>query len=78
MTTEEFLAALARDQQALPYDARRLETFLAACDFVKYAGFRPGRADAESVLSTARAFVHATAAAADSGPGRDEHGGSPA
>ena len=62
MTTEEFLATLARDQGALPYDAGRLRDFLEACDFVKYAAFQPRRADAEDVLATARAFVHATAA----------------
>jgi hypothetical protein len=69
MTTEEFLRALARDRQALPYDAGRLGQFLEACDFVKYAALHPRREDAESALSTARAFVHATAAATAPVPG---------
>jgi hypothetical protein len=69
MTTEEFLRALARDRQALPYDADRLRQFLEACDFVKYAALHPRREDVESALSTARAFVHATAAAAAPVPG---------
>lgn len=64
MTTEEFLVTLSRDQRALPYDAERLRVFLEACDYVKYAALNPQRADAESVLQTARAFVNATAAAA--------------
>lgn len=63
MTTEEFLAALARDRRALPCDAVRLGVFLEACDFVKYAALRPRREDADAVLGTARAFIHATAAA---------------
>jgi len=63
MTTEEFLSVLARDRRALPYDAERLRAFLEACDIVKYAALCPSREDAERALATARAFVHATAAA---------------
>ena len=69
MTTEEFLGALARDRQAVPYDAERLRLFLEACDFVKYAALSPQRTDAENVLVTARAFVNATAAASGDGVG---------
>lgn len=65
-TTEEFLALLARDRKALHYDARKLGEFLEACDIVKYAAFTPIREDADAALSTATAFVHATAAAAES------------
>lgn len=65
MTTEEFLSTLARDRGALPYDADRLGKFLAACDMVKYAALAPTREDAADAISTARAFVHATAAAAE-------------
>ena len=64
MTTEEFLAMLARDRRTLPYDADRLRDFLEACDFVKYAALTPRRDDAEGALATARAFIHATAASA--------------
>lgn len=63
MTTEEFLGMLARNQQAVPYDADRLRVFLEACDFVKYAAFDPRPEDAQAALSTARSFVDATAAA---------------
>jgi len=67
MTTEEFLAALARDRGVVPYDAERLRRFLEACDLVKYAAFQPRREDAEQALGTARALIHATAAAAGAG-----------
>lgn len=63
MTTEEFLGTLARNRGALPCDADRLREFLQACDLVKYAAFSPRAQDAEQALSTARAFVDATAAA---------------
>lgn len=79
MTTEEFLAVLARDRRAVPYDAARLRQFLEACDIVKYAAWEPRREDAEAGLATARAFVHATAAAQPraADPARDT-GGPPA
>lgn len=64
MTTEEFLSTLARNSGALPYDADRLRDFLQACDLVKYAAFTPRAAEAEQALSIARAFIDATAAAA--------------
>jgi len=62
MTTQEFLAMLSRRERALPYDADRLRTFLEACDYVKYAAAEPGPDEAASVMATARAFIHATAA----------------
>jgi hypothetical protein len=65
MTTEEFLTNLGRDRAALPYDAARLREFLNACDLVKYAAVQPRPEDAEDAMRTARAFVHATAAAAE-------------
>lgn len=64
MTTEEFLIRLSRDRQALPYEPPRLREFLRACDLVKYAALEPRREDGEQALMTARAFVDATAAAA--------------
>lgn len=64
MTTEEFLRALSRRPQALPYDALRLREFLEACDRVKYAAVRPGVEETRGVIVAARAFVNATAAAA--------------
>ncbi len=64
MTTEEFLRALSRRPQALPYDAYRLREFLEACDRVKYAAVQPGVEETRGVIVAARAFVNATAAAA--------------
>jgi hypothetical protein len=64
MTTEEFLAALARDRGAVPYDPVRLRGFLESCDVVKYAAVQPMRSDGENALATARAFIDASAAAA--------------
>lgn len=63
MTTEEFLRALSRRPQALPYDAYRLREFLEACDRVKYAAMHPGVEETRGVITAARAFVNATAAA---------------
>lgn len=65
MTTEEFLVALSRNRSALPYDARKLGLFLEACDLVKYAAFEPRVEDATHALEAARAFINATAAAAE-------------
>jgi hypothetical protein len=65
MTTEEFLTRLASDPAALPVPTDRLQSFLVACDLVKYAALQPARSEAESALSAARAFVQASAAAAD-------------
>ncbi|MBI5865792.1 MAG: hypothetical protein HZB38_15070 [Planctomycetes bacterium] len=65
MTTEEFLVLLAGNRSALPYDADKLRRFLEACDLVKYAALAPQREDGADALSSARAFVQATAAAAD-------------
>jgi hypothetical protein len=65
MTTEEFLTTLSRQRGRLPYDAGKLSEFMNACDLVKYAAFVPRKEDGESALSTARAFIHTTAAAAE-------------
>lgn len=71
MTTEEFLRSLdpgrdrGREGPRIPYDAGRLRAFLESCDLVKYAAAQPRRQEAEDALLTARAFVDATAAAAN-------------
>jgi hypothetical protein len=68
MTTEEFLGALARDRGVLPYDAYKLREFLEACDLVKYAALQARPDDGQQALGIARAFVDATAAAAERRP----------
>lgn len=65
MTTDEFLNALAREPRSLPLDSPRLREFLTAGDLVKYAALTPGADEAEASLSTARTFIHSSAAAAE-------------
>lgn len=60
MTTEEFLAAAADDGRFGPELAEVVGRFLQACDLVKYAACRPGRADAEALVEAAREFVERT------------------
>lgn len=64
-TTEEFLTLISRDRGRLPYEADKLRSFLEACDLVKYAALQPRREDADAAMQSARAFVNATAAAAE-------------
>ncbi|MFO0839632.1 MAG: hypothetical protein U1D55_14040 [Phycisphaerae bacterium] len=64
MTTEEFLAALARDRGAVPYNADRLREFMTACDVVKYAAYVPDMEAAQAAHGAARTFVEATAKSA--------------
>ena len=65
MTTDEFLNALAREPRSLPLDSPRLREFLVAGDLVKYAAMTPGAEESEASLSTARSFIHSSAAAAE-------------
>lgn len=61
MTTEEFLGTL-RDSDALSGVHKEvLQPFMAACDMVKYARYRPGREEIEQVFATARDFIDQTA-----------------
>jgi hypothetical protein len=57
-TTEEFLQALLKDNEAgLAHHRPLLEEFLRQCDLVKFAGTMLSREDMESLLQSARAFV---------------------
>jgi hypothetical protein len=61
MTTEEFLAATARDfQLAIPH-RRLLGEFLAESDLVKFARHHPTISDSENAYAAARRFVDETA-----------------
>lgn len=62
MTTEEFLAAAAMDGRFGMELSDELGRFLEACDLVKYAAYRPGRAQAEALVSAANEFVDRTTA----------------
>jgi len=59
-TTEEFLQDMARSQRMRPTHKELLEEFLTQCDLVKFARFRPGPKDMETVLAAAMRFVDET------------------
>jgi len=59
-TTEEFLQDMARSQRLRPTHKELLEDFLTQCDLVKFARFRPGPKDMETVLAAATRFVDET------------------
>lgn len=65
MTTEEFLAAAARDLRFGTHNTTELVDFLTACDLVKYAGFEPDPAESGMLLQAAEAFVERTRERAD-------------
>ncbi len=74
MTTEEFLAAAARDRRFDAAATRELQRFLTACDLVKYARHRPVAGEWDDLLKTASDFVERTRRAA----GETEHVDRPA
>lgn len=60
LTTEEFLL-VASQASALTHDHRTLlSAFLARCDRVKFAGYRPDSEESIASLAAARAFVEDT------------------
>jgi hypothetical protein len=61
MTTEEFLAAGARDARLVPTHRGLLREFLTECDLVKFARHRPTVHDGERALAAAVRFVDETA-----------------
>jgi len=60
MTTEEFLAATAGDFRFASDSANDLQSFLTACDMVKYARHRPAAGEWNDLLRTAAQFVERT------------------
>lgn len=60
MTTEEFLAATAGDFRFAGPAADELQSFLTACDLVKYARHRPATGEWNDLLRTAVNFVERT------------------
>jgi hypothetical protein len=60
MTTEEFLATLARDTRLVPAHRRLLGEFLSQADLVKFARHLPTLRDAEAAYEAARRFVDDT------------------
>jgi hypothetical protein len=63
MTTEEFLETLRTSDQLVTGHKDLLERFMAACDMVKYARYRPGTEEIEQVFATARDFIEQTSEA---------------
>ena len=60
LTTEEFLQEARRSRELDELHRNRLGEFLAACDRVKFAGWRPTAEESLATLGAARAFVDET------------------
>jgi hypothetical protein len=60
LTTEEFLQEARRSRDLDDAHRERLGEFLAACDRVKFAGWRPTAEESLATLGAARAFVDET------------------
>lgn len=66
MTTQEFLTSLSASRAGIAQDGSSklqaahkdlLAVFMEACDLVKFAKYKPGRNDIESVFNTAKKFI---------------------
>ncbi|MCA9263030.1 MAG: hypothetical protein KDA60_04255 [Planctomycetales bacterium] len=57
LTTEEFLAKIARHEQFSNVERDRLREFLESADLVKFAGFKPSSADIDHSVERARVFI---------------------
>lgn len=68
-TTEEFLASLASKPLPGLGDDEALAGFLAQCDLVKFAGWRPGGAELEGLEAAALGLVDRTRSPAGTGAG---------
>ncbi len=60
MTTEEFLTTAGDDPRFPSATTTQLETFLQACDLVKYARMQPDQAQADQLVQAAENFVETT------------------
>ena len=60
MTTEEFLAAAARDGRLMAVHRRLLAEFLSQADLVKFARHLPALKDTEAAYDAARRFIEDT------------------
>lgn len=64
LTTEEFLREARSRLQLSQAQRERLEAFLAACDRVKFAGYRPGVSESQMAFEDASHFLADTRLAA--------------
>ncbi len=60
LTTEEFLREAQRSSELSPGHRELLTAFLADCDRVKFAAYRPEQAESREALETSRRFVEET------------------
>lgn len=60
LTTEEFLAVASRSAELTLAHRELLSSFMAQCDRVKFAGYRPDAAESLATLDAARGFVEDT------------------
>ena len=60
MTTDEFLATIAKDAQFSQAHRELLIDFLCACDMVKYAGHTPKTDECDGAMNAARDYVRVT------------------
>jgi hypothetical protein len=68
LTTEEFLAVAQRTPDLSAGHRELLGSFLARCDEVKFAGWRPAPTESREVLASARSFVSDTRPLAEGTP----------
>lgn len=61
MTTEEFLAAAAKDSGLKDEHKKLLSRFLAHCDLVKFARYGPNVEEMKSAYESAKQFIHESA-----------------
>ena len=73
MTTEEFLATVARDGRLIAAHRRLLGEFLSQADLVKFARHLPTLRDAETAYDAARRFVDDTRPAPTAAGSEDRH-----
>jgi hypothetical protein len=69
-TTEEFLVSAGADPRFPRESLQRLQTFLTAADYVKFANFQPGPDAGPRALDTARDYVSTDPAAPEQAGGR--------
>jgi hypothetical protein len=60
LTTEEFLAVASRSPELTAEHRELLSSFMARCDRVKFAGYRPDADESLATLRAARGFVEDT------------------
>ncbi len=68
LTTEEFLREARRSADISDAHRALLSKFLERCDRVKFAGYRPEKAESKELFDSARSFVEQTKQSDDTAP----------